>query len=76
MFASQQISKKIPSSSCSTALVESFSKALQISPSTPLSLSRQHASFSTMSSNEREVVTFLGLNNLSDNPGAVKRVSS
>ena len=43
------------------------------SPLTP-----NHRPMSTMSAKDdenREIVTFLGLNNLSDNPGAVKRVS-
>jgi hypothetical protein len=73
------------SSSCSV-LIDSFSQHLTISSSschnnTRTSSSTQaRCSFSTVSENvmnsdeEREVVTFIGLNNLSDNPGAVKRV--
>lgn len=82
MFATR-VSKKLPSliksastslSSCSV-LIDSFSQHLTISSST-----QPRCSFSSISKNainsddEREVVTFIGLNNLSDNRGAVKRV--
>ena len=65
--------------SCNSSIVKLFGKNLTLSsPSTTIS-STQIASASTVSNNVQskpELVTFLGLNSLSDNPGAVKKVNN